>query len=99
MANSITKVVLIETLMNKFRLEHYQAKAFVDDFFEELSHVIETKGALNLSGFGSFSVKEKGQRPGRNPKTGEEYAIDSRRVVSFKVGSTLKGKLLSIKNR
>jgi integration host factor subunit alpha len=94
MAKSITKNVLIENLVNKEKLDMYQAKAFVNDFFEYMSSVIETPEELNLSGFGSFLVRSKNQRPGRNPKTGQAYEIDSRNVVSFKMGSSLREKLI-----
>jgi len=55
----------------------------VDRFFEEIATALEAGHAVQLTGFGKFSLREKRRRPGRNPKTGEPIPILARRVVTF----------------
>ena len=62
----------------------------VDLFFDEIRHSLTHNEQVKLSGFGNFDLRDKSQRPGRNPKTGEEIPISARRVVTFKPGQKLK---------
>ena len=62
-------------------------------FFEQIKKSLEEGNDIKLSGFGNFNLRDKAPRPGRNPKTGEEVTISSRRVVTFKSGLKLKSKL------
>ena len=62
-------------------------------FFEEIRAALESGEQVKLSGFGNFELRTKGQRPGRNPKTGEEIPIKARRVVSFKPGQKFKSRV------
>ena len=62
----------------------------VDIFFEEIRLALEHTQPVKLSGFGNFDLRDKRQRPGRNPKTGEEIPITARRVVTFKAGQKLR---------
>jgi integration host factor subunit alpha len=62
-------------------------------FFEEVRLSLEEGGQVKLSGFGNFDLREKKQRPGRNPKTGEEIPISARRVVTFRPGQKLKARV------
>jgi integration host factor subunit alpha len=62
----------------------------VEQFFEEIRLCLENNEQVKLSGFGNFDLRDKRQRPGRNPKTGEEIPILARRVVTFKAGQKLK---------
>ena len=59
-------------------------------FFEEIRLSLESNQPVKLSGFGNFELRNKKQRPGRNPKTGEEIPIEARRVVTFRPGQKLK---------
>lgn len=59
-------------------------------FFEEIRLALENNQPVKLSGFGNFDLRDKRQRPGRNPKTGEEIPITARRVVTFKAGQKLR---------
>ena len=63
------------------------------EFFEEIRAALESGEQVKLSGFGNFELRTKGQRPGRNPKTGEEIPIKARRVVSFKPGQKFKSRV------
>src|SRR3569833_3381120 len=69
------------------------APAFVEAFFEEVRAALEKGEQVKLSGFGNFNLRDKKQRPGRNPKTGEEIPITARRVVTFHPGQKLKARV------
>ena len=70
-----------------------EAKEIVEMFFEEIRGALERGQQVKLSGFGNFDLRDKKQRPGRNPKTGEEIPITARRVVTFRPGQKLKAKV------
>ncbi len=87
---ALTKADMAKNLFDELGLNKREAKELVEGFFEELRTALEEKEPIKLSGFGNFSLREKKQRPGRNPKTGEEVAISARRVVTFKPGQKLR---------
>lgn len=87
---ALTKAELAEALFDQLGLNKREAKEFVDLFFEEIRTSLETGEQVKLSGFGNFELRDKNQRPGRNPKTGEEIPISSRRVVTFRPGQKLR---------
>ena len=62
----------------------------VEAFFDEIRNALERGDDVKLSGFGNFQLRDKPQRPGRNPKTGEEIPITARRVVTFHASQKLK---------
>ena len=70
-----------------------EAKEMVELFFDEILQSLENNVQVKLSGFGNFDLREKGERPGRNPKTGEEIPITARRVVTFRPGQKLKSRV------
>lgn len=90
---ALTKADLVEKLLAETELGKRDAKQLVDQFFEEIKTALEEGGTVKLSGFGNFDLRDKKQRPGRNPKTGEEIPITARRVVTFKPGQKLKAKV------
>ena len=90
---ALTKADLVEKLLEETELNKRDAKLLVDQFFEEVKTALEDGQAVKLSGFGNFDLRDKRQRPGRNPKTGEEIPITARRVVTFKPGQKLKAKV------
>lgn len=94
---ALTKIEMAENLMTKFGLDKRTAKAFVEQFFEEIRLCLERGEEVKLSGFGNFSVRDKNARPGRNPKTGEDVAVSARRVVIFKAGQKLRERVESAK--
>ena len=67
-----------------------EAKDMVESFFDEVRAALENGRGVKLSGFGNFQLRDKPQRPGRNPKTGEEIPISARRVVTFHASQKLK---------
>jgi integration host factor subunit alpha len=90
MRNALTKADIAEKLFEDLGLNKREAKEVVEMFFEEIRAALESNEQVKLSGFGNFDLRDKRQRPGRNPKTGEEIPISARRVVTFKPGQKLK---------
>ncbi|PIV88101.1 MAG: integration host factor subunit alpha [Hydrogenophilales bacterium CG17_big_fil_post_rev_8_21_14_2_50_63_12] len=87
---TLTKAELANLLFEKVGLNKREAKEMVETFFEEVRTALEQGDSVKLSGFGNFQLREKPQRPGRNPKTGEEMPITARRVVTFHASQKLK---------
>ena len=87
---AISKIDLIEHLFATLGLNKREAKDIIENFFEEIRSCLENGENVKLSKFGNFNLRDKKKRPGRNPKTGEEVAITSRRVVTFRAGQKLK---------
>ena len=80
---TLTKAELSDLIFEKLGLNKTEAKDFVEVFFEEIRICLEKGEDVKLSGFGNFHLRDKSQRPGRNPKTGEAIPILARRVVTF----------------
>ena len=90
---ALTKAEMSEYLFDKLGLSKRDAKELVELFFEEISRALENGEQVKLSGFGNFDLRDKNQRPGRNPKTGEDIPITPRRVVTFRPGQKLKSRV------
>ncbi len=90
---ALTKADMAEKLFEELGLNKREAKDMVEMFFEEVRLALEDGRQVKLSGFGNFDLREKKQRPGRNPKTGEEIPITARRVVTFRPGQKLKARV------
>ena len=90
---SLTKAEIADRLFDEVGLNKREAKEFVDAFFEEIRNALEGGENVKLSGFGNFQLRDKNQRPGRNPKTGEEIPISARRVVTFRPGQKLRARV------
>ena len=93
MSDALTKAELAEKLYDDLGLNKREAKELVELFFEEIRGSLEHNEQVKLSGFGNFDLRDKTQRPGRNPKTGEEIPISARRVVTFRPGQKLKARV------
>lgn len=87
---TLTKAELAELLFQQVGLNKREAKDMVETFFAEICDALIKGEAVKLSGFGNFQLRDKPQRPGRNPKTGEEIPITARRVVTFHASQKLK---------
>lgn len=96
---ALTKADMVERLFNDLGINKKDAKELVDQFFEEIKGALASGRSVKLSGFGNFDLRDKNQRPGRNPKTGEEIPITARRVVTFKPGQKLKVKVEGLEGR
>ena len=90
---ALTKADFAEQLFDELGLNKRITKDLVVLFFEEIKATLEQGKFVKISGFGKFELRDKGVRPGRNPKTGEEIPITARRVVTFKPGPRLKEKI------
>jgi len=90
---SLTKAEIADRLFEEVGLNKREAKEFVDAYFEAIKIALEGGENVKLSGFGNFQLREKNQRPGRNPKTGEEIPISARRVVTFRPGQKLRARV------
>src|ERR1700694_2945168 len=90
---ALTKAEMAEAVFNQLGLNKREARELVDLFFEEVRAALSGGEQVKLSGFGNFDLRDKNQRPGRNPKTGEEIPISARRVVTFRPGQKLKARV------
>ena len=87
---SLTKQDIANALVKKTNLTRTQALVLTNQFFEQITETLSKGEDFKLSSFGNFVIRKKSQRPGRNPKTGEEVIISARKVVTFKAGPKLK---------
>ena len=91
--SALTKSQMADRLFEELGLNKREAKEIVELFFEEVRAALERNEQVKLSGFGNFDLRDKRERPGRNPKTGEEIPITARRVVTFRPGQKLKARV------
>jgi len=90
---ALTKADMAKSLFNELGLNKREARELVDSFFEELEASLVVGEPIRLAGFGNFCLRDKSERPGRNPKTGEKVPILARRVVTFRPGQKLKARV------
>lgn len=90
---TVTKAELAESLYEEIGLNKREAREVVELFFNEIIGSLIENEPVKLSGFGNFELRDKRERPGRNPKTGEEIPISARRVVTFRPSQKLKAKV------
>ncbi len=90
---ALTKAHMAKSLFNELGLNKREALKLVDLFFQELEASLADGEQIKLGGFGNFYLRDKSERPGRNPKTGEEVSIPARRVVTFKAGQKLRARV------
>ncbi len=90
---SLTKAGMVAGLFNEMGLNKKEARELVDLFFQELEASLAAREQIKLSGFGNFDLRDKKERPGRNPKTGEKVPIPARRVVTFRPGQKLRARV------
>ena len=88
--SALSKADLIEMLCESHKMSRQTSKQFVEMFFELIRLNLEKGEHVKVSGFGNFILRDKAERPGRNPKSGEEIPVSARRVVTFKAGMKLK---------
>ena len=90
---TITRADLCEAVYQKVGLSRTESAALVELVLQEITDCLERGETVKLSSFGSFVVRKKGQRIGRNPKTGKEVPISPRRVMVFKPSAILKQRI------
>ena len=91
--SALTKAEMTEKITNELGITKRDAKELVDLFFSEIKDCLADNEQVKISGFGNFDLRDKSERPGRNPKTGEEIPISARRVVTFRAGQKLKARV------
>ena len=96
--NSTTRSSLSEAVYKNVGLSRNESSALVDLVFNEISKSLINGGDVKISSFGTFIVKSKNERIGRNPKTGEEVPISARQVVTFRPSNVLKSEVAELSN-
>ncbi len=91
--NTVTRADLSEAVYQEIGLSRNESAAFVESVLREISDALTRGETVKISSFGSLSVRQKGQRIGRNPKTGEEVRILPRRVLVFRASHVLKTRI------
>jgi integration host factor subunit alpha len=92
---TITRADLCEAVYQKVGLSRTESATLVELVLKEITDCLERGETVKLSSFGSFVIRKKGQRIGRNPKTGKEVPISPRRVMVFKPSAILKQRINS----
>ena len=87
---TITKAELTREIVEEVGLTQREAKAMVDAFFSEITACLIRSEEVKLPGFGSFETRDKVERPGRNPLTGDVVMVTARRVVAFRPSRDLR---------
>ena len=90
---TVTRELLDEAVYQKVGLSRAESASLVELVVKEITNCLERGATVKLSSFGSFGVRKKGQRVGRNPKTGKEVPISPRRVMVFKPSTILKNRI------
>ncbi|WP_191062432.1 integration host factor subunit alpha [Geminicoccus harenae] len=90
---TVTRAHLAEAVFQEVGLSRSESAALVDEVLDRVSDALVTDGTVKISSFGTFAVRQKGERLGRNPKTGEEVPILPRRVLVFRPSQVLKARL------
>lgn len=93
---TVTRADLSEAVYQRVGLSRTESAALVETVLDEIADCLETGETVKLSSFGSFLVRPKGQRVGRNPKSGQEVPIPPRKVLIFKPSNILKNRINGI---
>ena len=89
-SKTVTRAQLTESVYQEVGLSRAESAGLVDAILGEISDSLLKEGTVKISSFGTFTVRRKGRRVGRNPKTGEEVPILPRRVLVFRASQVLK---------
>ena len=92
-ARTVTRANLSDAVFQEVGLSRSESEKLVDSVLNEISDALVRGETIKLSSFGSFMIRQKGKRVGRNPKTGEEAPILPRRVLVFRASHTLKSRI------
>lgn len=88
--DTLTKAGLADHIADVIGLNKREATDIIEQIIEKISATLASGEMVKISGFGKFKLRDKKERPGRNPKTGESVPVDARRVVTFKASQRLK---------
>ena len=92
-SKTLTRADLAEALVEKVGLPRNESQELVELVLSEISNALADGDPVKLSSFGSFGIRDKGERVGRNPKTGEEVPITPRRVLVFRPSNIMKDRI------
>ena len=90
---TLTKANIVDAVYSRTNLTKTDASDYVNEVLELMKETLEEGEEIKVSGFGKFEVRHKGERMGRNPRTGDEILIPERKVLRFKVSQVLKDEL------
>ncbi len=91
--NTVTRADLAEALYREIGLSRTESAALVEAVIDQVIEALIRGEVVKLAGFGTFSLRDKKERIGRNPKTGEEVPITSRRVLTFKPSQMMRDRV------
>ena len=90
---TITKNKLVESICSKSELPKQESISAVESLLEIIKRTLESREDVMISGFGKFRVKDKKERRGRNPETGDDMKLRARRIVTFKCSNLMRDKI------
>ena len=90
---TMTKAGIVNSVYERVGVTKKEAAEFVEAVFETMKETLEDGNSIKVSGFGKFEIRQKGERVGRNPRTGVETMIPQRKVLRFKVSQVLKDEI------
>jgi integration host factor subunit alpha len=90
---TLTKIQIVEAIQNQTGFSKNKSSDIIETFLEIIKSTLASEEDVMISGFGKFCVKEKNERKGRNPATGEDLMLVARKVVTFKCSGKLKDKI------
>ena len=93
MAETVTRTHLVDAVVAEVGLSRAESVALVEEVLETVSAAVASGETVKISSFGTFSVRQKSRRIGRNPKTGVEKEIEPRRVLVFRASQILKERM------
>ena len=93
LSNTLTRADLADVVHRKLGLSRAESASFVERVLHHMCHALSEGANVKVSGFGSFILRDKGQRVGRNPKTGVEVPIAPRRVMTFRASQILRDRI------
>ncbi len=94
-SSTLTRADLADTMNRMVGLSRTDSAAMVESILDHISEALIAGENVKISGFGTFLLRDKGERTGRNPKTGEEVPIAPRRVLTFRASQALRDKILA----
>ena len=90
---TLTRAAIADAIHRRLGLSRAESLAMVETILEQMSDALERGENVKISGFGTFLLRDKGERVGRNPKTGVEVPITPRRVLTFRASQMLKDRI------
>ncbi len=92
MSKTLAKAVIVESVHNRLRIPRKECEEILETLLETIKSTLASGEDVLISGFGKFNVKEKKERRGRNPATGDDAMVSARKVVTFKCSGRLRDK-------